>query len=371
MPIEFQITNHIVGISMNHAAPGEMVHFRVRELLGPNDAALPMRLDQFHGPLFAKIPELPPPSLIDNLVVVIRPDLACTAYVNELELAAGATPGSPAYAVDFAELLAANAATSKLASGIPADAAVVVLRSRGWRRSLYFDLLPLSGKDREVSLEVALAQQTRRLLGAESDVASAATRAPPTNAPRDARVFAWEAQLTRLRDLLTSQCTEERVYQEFLNENPWVFRSRFSAIGRHTRLDDRFIPDFLATRNVDGFLDLLEIKQPFLSLFVRSGGFSAEFHNALAQLEGYLDLAVEQPSYLRGRGLQFEHPEGLLLIGYGLTEEQARQIRKTAYRRSHVRVMTYDALLSEAERVIRLTREGWEPVPAVTIEQKV
>ena len=417
MPFEFQITTRPAGIALNAARPGETVRILARELLGPREALLVDRLAGLHDIVFSKIPELPAPSAIDHIVVIIRSDLGCTAYVNELSPIAKARvsrpieAGSPVFVSDVTEL-----ASVDLGVEIPLDAAVIVMRSFGWKRSLFFDFVPLSaGRVRDLPLEQALVQQAMLLFDIPAAVTpgesidgsphtespgepSAETTSPsaldgspntrnqivpsanasnssaqPPESPVQTRVRHWEGKLTQLKALLASRCETEREYQEFLDENgSWVFRSRYGSLNRHPKLDDTSIPDFVATRNGDEYLDVIEIKQPFVSMFRRDGEFSAAFNDACNQAEQYLIFTERQRPYLRDKGLRFENPECLLIMGYGLSE---REIEKTkaieSSRARRVRVVTYDQLIKEAEAVIQLARYAVEPVLAVTFEIQI
>jgi len=168
MPQEFQLTERVCGISMNSASAGENVQIRTQELIGPTEAHLLDRLEQIHLAVFAKIPGIPLPSLIDHMLVVIRPDLTGTAYVNELLIQAmvrvnrAVEASTPIYRDDITEITAVD-----LGVQVPPDNGVIVVRSSGWRRSLFFDLGPLIPEHgpRTESLEKVLAQQELLLLG--------------------------------------------------------------------------------------------------------------------------------------------------------------------------------------------------------------
>jgi hypothetical protein len=178
MPQEFKLTERICGISMNSAAPGEKVQIRTQELIGPTEPHLLDRLEQLQLAVFDKIPGIPPPSLIDHILVVIRPDLAGTAYVNELNIQAmvrvnrAVEAGTVVYRHDITEVTSVE-----LGVPVPPDNGVIVVRSSGWRRSLFFDLGPLIPEHgpRAEPLEKLLAQQESLLLGMSQLSSSCAT----------------------------------------------------------------------------------------------------------------------------------------------------------------------------------------------------
>src|SRR4029450_6435919 len=136
--------------------------------VGPPDPHLTDRLDKLHDALFSKIPGLPVPSLIDHIVVTIAQDLSATAVVNELHPKAqfkvnrAGQAGEAIFVRDIDDIAAVE-----LGIDIPADSGVIIVRSFGWRRSLFFDLTPL-GPDklpRDSDLEAVLAQQMLLLFG--------------------------------------------------------------------------------------------------------------------------------------------------------------------------------------------------------------
>jgi hypothetical protein len=168
MPLEFRLTERVCGISMNAASVGEKVQVRTQELLGPTEPQLLDRLEQIHHAVLANIPAIPLPSMIDHMLVIIRPDLTGTAYVNELRIQAmvrmnrAVKACTPVYPHDITEVTSVD-----LGVHVPPDNGVIVVRSSGWRRSLFFDLGPLIPEHgpRTEPLEKLLAQQELLLLG--------------------------------------------------------------------------------------------------------------------------------------------------------------------------------------------------------------
>jgi hypothetical protein len=177
-----------------------------------------------------------------------------------------------------------------------------------------------------------------------------------------------EEGLAILRQLLETRCQEERRYQELLEQHPWML-GQYKAVQRHVAFDDKNIPDFVATRIANDLLDIIEIKHPFLDLFRQDGEPGSAFNDAWNQAENYLLFAERRRDYLQeDKGLRFENPACLLLIGSGLTEAQLRRLReKEGHRGGRVRLLTYDELLRTAEHVLSALRTAGEPLPAATI----
>ena len=351
MPKHFKIDERLAGYVAATAKAGEDVSVCYRELIGPMDSFhLQRQLDQLHGTLFSKIPSLPDPSTIHHLLVLIRPDLTCTAYVNELNILdkvkvnRSVKLGEPIYARDIA-----NVAEVELNVKIPQDFGIVFVRSLGWKRSLFFDfgpLLPDIGP-RTDPINKALAQQSLLLL----DIPGA------MESPEGytTRLQHMENGLSQLKQHLTDRNESESVYQELLAEHSWMLGGLYSEIKRHAALDDQRIPDFTAIRCYDDCHDIIEIKQPFLKLFRKKGGFASAFNDAWNQAEDYVSFAVQQRSYLyEEKDLRFENPRCILLLGYQLTPKKLREIRRKEGLGRIISVFTYDHLVETASHVYTL-----------------
>ena len=162
MPIPFQITERLAGFVATSAKKGEMTSVVYRDLLSPSDAELTERLEKLHSCLFSKIPNLPDPSRIGQLIIVISTDLFANAYVDELQTIAIVKPnravakGDPLFLGDIIDIDSVD-----LGIEVPPDAGIVVVRSFLWKRSLFFDFGPLHFDvgPRDYPLGKALAQQ--------------------------------------------------------------------------------------------------------------------------------------------------------------------------------------------------------------------
>lgn len=359
MPIEFKLPQRLMGFSMNTALPGEKVDVATRELIGPGDALhLNARLEGLQESLLGSIPGLPLPSRIDHLVVVIRQDLTATAYVNELEFRAkvkvnrSANAGDPVYVKDIEDVVSVD-----LGVDLPVDNGVVVIRSLGWKRSVFYDFGPLDPdhRPRAFPIEQALAQQALMLMGIMPPRAGEGAYAT--------RIEHMEAGRKRFVDLLKARCESEGDYQELFEQHPWMFGGHYTDITRHKALDDKRIPDFTGRRCYDSCLDIVEIKQPFLTCFRQDGKFGSGFNDAWNQAEEYLTFTVAQRLYLLdAKGMRFENPICVLVVGHELTPEQRRKIAEKESRSNSVRVRTFDEILKIAESVLGLMKSAGERV---------
>lgn len=347
MPIEFTLDQRLAGFLATSAKKGENVSVVFRALFGPDDPDLPIQLDQMHMCLFSKIPNLPKPPRIGDLVVVIDSELKCRAYVDELALIVRAIAARP---VEKGQLLykqdISGIESVELGFDVSETEAVVIVRSFYWKRSLFFDFGPLH-KDagpRTYDLEKAMGQQMTLLMG--FPLAEATVRAGQS------RLQVMKAALDALDALLDENCDEEAKYQELLASAPWMLGMSYSAVIRHQKMDDVNIPDFTALRAYDDCHDVVEMKQPFLKLFRADGSFSADFNAAWNQAERYLNFCQQQRAYLREqKHLKFENPRIILLIGKNLTAEQSDAIRAKESMNGLITALSFDQLRQSARHV--------------------
>lgn len=135
----------------------------------------------------------------------------------------------------------------------------------------------------------------------------------------------------------------------------WV--AWIEMIESNKNLDERYIPDFTGVRFRDNQRDIIEIKQPFITLFRKDGEFSHEFNKAWNQVEEYLNFARRNPDYLQRKGLSFDNPECYLIIGYQLSETQLDKIKIKESNNLAIKVLTYDNLISVAEGIINSSKK--------------
>ena len=361
MSIDFQIPERLTGFAAETIEPGAIGRVIYAEALTSLDgAALTWRLEELHRCLFGRIPGLPPPSLIDTLLVILRPDLSATAYVNEITPRAlvrakgPVTAGQPVFADDVLEIAALD-----LGVPIPPDCAFVLVRSFGWRKSLLYDFDPLSepGTHRQLNLDLLLAKQAFRLLRGRFEETNDEAIRPVSNKLKE-----LAEGLARLKTLLENRCEEEAEFQGLLEHEPWILSGHYRTIHRHPRLDDLNIPNFVATRNYDGFLDVIELKQPFLRCFRADGGFSSDFNDAWNQAERYLGFVRRNRDYLRNeKNLSFENPRAILIMGYTLTDSELRAIREKETMNPAITVLTYDHVFALGEAMYKLSKAVLTP----------
>lgn len=231
---------------------------------------------------------------------------------------------------------------------VPRNCAVVLVRSFGWRRALFYDYGPLvvPPQERRYDLGALLAQQTLALVRGHfpDEVPAAGLEAGRLR-----------AGLRVLEALLNERCEDEARYQEFFEQEPWILGAEYQAIEGHQALDDHHIPDFTAVRNKDGLRDIIEIKSPFMRCFKADNTFSAEFNNAWNQAERYVIFVRRNADYLRNeRGLAFGNPRCLLVLGHDLDDAQRRAIHDKEGMNLAIEVVTYETVMRMGRAILDL-----------------
>lgn len=149
MPFEIQLKKTPVGHAVSATRPGETVSVQVLEFTSTDDGehfinrleGLPTQILEILTPQQRIFP-----SQVDHLLAIIRPDNSATVYVNELPLLAKVRlircveTGTAIRKDDILNI-------ERLELGkIPPDCGLLLLISSGWRKGLFYDFGPLSGR---------------------------------------------------------------------------------------------------------------------------------------------------------------------------------------------------------------------------------
>jgi serine acetyltransferase len=166
----------------------------------------------------------------------------------------------------------------------------------------------------------------------------------------------YRARREEFRQLIDRDGAAEEEYQRFLEDNYWILGSYEDRTSK-PRAGARHVPDFVMER-IDGQFEVVEIKTPRASLFVRQDGRlveSAELKRALAQLMDY--LAYYGDHYLSESKIQakdFRVAAGKLVIGRTASAEDRERLRQLNEHYLRISIQTYDDLLANAASVIKL-----------------
>jgi predicted transcriptional regulator len=162
--------------------------------------------------------------------------------------------------------------------------------------------------------------------------------------------------IRQLEALLDGQDNAEANYQQLFQHYPWIFGTYYKHIVRHQKFDDENIPDFLGIRAHDDFMDIIEIKPPFMKLFRADGTFSSEFNDAWNQAERYVAFAQLEADYLKRKGLRFENSKCLLVAGYNIPEMNLPKLRTKQRLNPWIQVMTYEQVLAQVKATVDFVR---------------
>jgi hypothetical protein len=347
MGIAFSLRQPIAGFAASSCKPGDPAAIVVKEMLSTFDGSVfASRLEALHRAVFSNIPGVLPWKF-DHLLVVIKPNAEAIAYFDELKqvgtikVGRAVQAGEAVYNNDIVEMVSLDIGVE-----IPSDCGFVFVRSLGWQRSLFYDFGPLADKSRtrDYDLKTEFARQAFGLIKATGGTLPLA------------KADEMRGALNALELLLKNRVEDEARYQELLETNPWILGGQHGQIERHTHFDDKNIPDFTGVRHHDGFRDIVELKQPFLSLFKKDGDFSSAFNEAWGQAERYLVFARRNRDYLASeKSLRFENPRCFLLAGFKLTPDQLRLIRDKESLNPAITVLTYESILTIGRALVDLT----------------
>ena len=168
----------------------------------------------------------------------------------------------------------------------------------------------------------------------------------------------YDEPIRKLKALLDAKDNEEANYQKLFQEYPGILGTYYEEVVRHQRLDDENIPDFIGVRVHDKFMDIFEIKPPFMPVFRNNGEFSTNFNDSWNQAERYLAFAQIEGDYLRRKGLNFENPKCVLIAGFDVPEEGMRKLRTKQRLNPAIQMFTYNDILSLAEATVRLIKKS-------------
>jgi hypothetical protein len=156
---------------------------------------------------------------------------------------------------------------------------------------------------------------------------------------------------------LISQEKREHAYQEFLEENPWLFGNRYIDLEDTRRLTRDEEVDF-CLETVDGYYDVFEIKRPVHSVVEKDRSHdtyypSSKLSKAVGQVSNYLKyIDNEYPNILSRDGLDMIRPRGNIIIGSDLSEDEIEGLRVYNNHLNRIRVITYDQVVKMGNRLI-------------------
>ncbi len=148
MRYEIQLEMPPCGYAMTAARKDENVNVQGTGFYSSEDGQdFVARLEGLPDHILFRLPngQWPIQSQIDHMLVIIKPDNKAMVYINELKFvmkvrpSRNVTPGMPVGPNDIVDILAMDFQGVE----IPAEAGVMVIFSRGWRKGFFFDLAPI------------------------------------------------------------------------------------------------------------------------------------------------------------------------------------------------------------------------------------
>lgn len=148
MPYSITLDKAPAGYVLENATEGGLVKIAVTEFTSSEDGELFIsRLEGFPSDIIARLPPSADvrPSSVEHMLAIIHPDLKTDVYVNDCQvrvlarasrsIQAGEAVGEDDIVdIDVLEFVGVE---------VPPEAAVVCILSAGWRKGLFFDVVPL------------------------------------------------------------------------------------------------------------------------------------------------------------------------------------------------------------------------------------
>ncbi len=161
-----------------------------------------------------------------------------------------------------------------------------------------------------------------------------------------------------------SKDAKESFYQNWFKNNQWILTSNCAKIVNTRSIDTQNIADFLIEGH-DGFIDIVEIKNPNLSIWSKSLDHdnlipSTDIIKAITQVENYIfELERESDSnkFLeKTDGVSVIKPRATLIYGrsndWNDKTKKSFRILNSSY--ANLNIVTYDQLYKRGEQILGL-----------------
>lgn len=149
---------------------------------------------------------------------------------------------------------------------------------------------------------------------------------------------------------------DEEVWQKFYEKNDWILGSDVIELLDTRALGEHDITD-LPFRNVDGYLDIIELKLPGVDMWNRDGTPNAELTKAIMQCARYLRAAEKKANdheKMKELGVEIIKPRLTLIVGRSSDwgDEHKELLRILNSSLHDISILTYDHVLSRAEKLV-------------------
>ena len=164
----------------------------------------------------------------------------------------------------------------------------------------------------------------------------------------------FKLKIKKLKQLVKDPNTTEREFQQFFEQNYWMFGVEYIEAISQEKISDKDIPDFLL-KKYDEFYDILDLKLPIPKLFKNIGNKRHPRHElseGCSQIENYIDYSIENTKKIEDdMQKRIYRPQGILVIGRSDISEKDR-LQRFNYNHSKVKIMTYDDVIQKATNLI-------------------
>jgi hypothetical protein len=187
----------------------------------------------------------------------------------------------------------------------------------------------------------------------------------------DSHLVLNRAILQGFEDLLAAGPAKEEELHRFLVTHPVLLDPFVTELRTKHELGSDFITDFVVRRTNDEYV-VVEIENSTDRLFNQDGSFSADLMKAVGQVRDFQAWIGDNLAYAQKKLPGIRRPEGLVVIGRRaeLSEIMEKRLSEENYsRRGHIKIVTFDDLLSQAKVVYRNALE--RPVILRSKDQKV
>ncbi len=131
-----------------------------------------------------------------------------------------------------------------------------------------------------------------------------------------------ELGIKQLEKIISGEYKNEVEIQKFLRKNIWMFGNSYSFVIDDTKINSANILD-LIPKNLDNFLDIIEVKLPNVELFHFDDSHknyypSSSLSKAIAQTQNYIfefEQKTNDKEYQEKNNCKIIKPRGIIIIG--------------------------------------------------------
>lgn len=171
----------------------------------------------------------------------------------------------------------------------------------------------------------------------------------------DSHLILNKEVLEQFEALLEQGPEREERLQRFLVEHPVLLDPFVTELRSKHELGDDFITDFVVRRTNNEYV-VVEIENSTDQLFKQNSAFTQDLMTAVGQVRDFQAWISDNIAYAQTKLPGIRHPDGLVVIGRRKTllpEMEKRLSEENFSRRGHIKIVTYDDLLSQGWSVYR------------------